>query len=49
MTIFVVVAVFGLAVGFAKSKWLPKSPHSAGVSETAPPIELAVDVDQPEG
>jgi hypothetical protein len=48
MTIFVVVIVFGLAVGLAQSTWLDRSPHSAGASEAEPAMTLAADINQPE-
>jgi predicted MFS family arabinose efflux permease len=48
MTIFIVVAVLGLVVGFAQSRWLPQSPHSAEVVEPEPEMKLAVDLAQPE-
>ena len=48
MTIFVVVIVFGIVVGFAQSKLLSRSVHASEGSEAKPTPQLVSDVAQPE-
>ena len=48
MTIFVVVIVFGIAVGVAQSTLLSRSVHASEGSETEPKAQLASELAQPE-
>jgi flagellar basal body-associated protein FliL len=48
LTIFVVVIVFGLAVGLAQATFFSSGPHAAENSEATPAVRLAAEVAQPE-